>query len=157
MEINIKNDKQELKYNCNQYYNKDIGYRLDVDNDRVYIYKDEIINVKDLKNGASYSLDEKFDELYHLTFIGEYINLLYCNDKIECNKEIVDGNEYYTFKLDILGNNRNLYKGNLYVDCNSLIPKQLIITNIKNEEKIKVYYSEFRSNENIDKNLFVLQ
>ncbi len=70
VDINIKNKKQTIQYKGKQFYNKELGYRFELNKDRILLYTNNKIFVKDLANGVKYNKDKEFDKFYRLTFIG---------------------------------------------------------------------------------------
>lgn len=154
MNIKIQNDKQVINYSGKQFYDKKYGYRFELDENRILIYKENKIFVKDLQNGLSYDTDKDFDSVFKLCFIGEYIGLIYTNEKIENSFKNINNEEYQIIHLDIPGNNKNISKSDLYVNVRDDIPKYLIVYDNKGREKINVEYSNFKSNPELQKELF---
>jgi len=152
--INITNDKQNIEYDTKQLYSKKYGYRLSVGDDRVMIYKEDIIQVKDLKNGLQYSTDRDFDSVFKLSFLGEYIGLIYTNEKIDyCLKEC-EGEKFQVIKIILPGMNRNIRYAELYTNIKTCEPKYIIIYNDQEKEKMRITYDKFLPNIKIDKELF---
>lgn len=152
--MKIQNDKQVINYSGKNFYDKKYGYRFELDKNRVLIYKEDKIFVKDLQNGLAYDTDKDFDSVFKLCFIGEYIGLIYTNEKIENSFKNVNGEEYQIIHLDIPGNNKNISRADLYVNLRDNFPKYLIVYDNKNKEKINVEYSNFKFNPELQKELF---
>ena len=152
--MKIQNDKQTINYSGKQFYDKKYGYRFELEKNRVLVYKENKIFVKDLQNGLSYDTDKDFDSVYKLSFIGEYIGLIYTNEKVESSFKNINNEEYQIIHLDIPGNNKNISKADLYVTLRDSFPKYLIIYDNKGREKINVEYSNFKSNPELQKELF---
>jgi outer membrane lipoprotein-sorting protein len=152
--MKIQNDKQVINYSGKQFYDKKYGYRFELDKSRVLIYKGNNIFVKDLQNGLSYDTDKDFDSVFKLCFIGEYIGLIYTNEKIENSFKNINNEEYQIIHLDIPGNNKNINRSDLYVSLRDDFPKYLIVYDNKDREKINVEYSNFKSNQELQKELF---
>lgn len=152
--MKIQNDKQVINYSGKQFYDKKYGYRFELDKSRVLIYKENKIFVKDLQNGLSYDTDKDFDSVFKLCFIGEYIGLIYTNEKIENSFKNINNEEYQIIHLDIPGNNKNISRSDLYVSLRDNFPKYLIVYDNKDREKINVEYSNFKSNPELQKELF---
>lgn len=152
--INITNDKQNIEYDTKQIYSKKYGYRLEVGEERVMIYKEDTIQVKDLKNGLQYSTDKDFDSVFKLSFLGEYIGLIYTNEKIEYSLKESAGEKFQVIKLIIPGMNRNIRNAELYTDIKTCEPKYILIYNDQGKEKMRIIYNKFLPNAKIDKELF---
>lgn len=154
MTMKIQNDKQVVNYSGKQFYDKRYGYRFELDKNRILIYKENSISIKDLQNGLSYSTDKDFDSLFKLSFIGEYIGLIYTNETLSSSFKNLNNEEYQVIHLDIPGNNKNINNSDLYINLKDNLPRYLKIYDVKGEEKINIEYSNFKSNPELQKELF---
>ncbi len=152
--MKIENDKQTINYTGKQFYDKRYGYRFELDKSRILVYKDDKISVKDLQSGLKYDTDKDFDSLFKLSFIGEYVKLLYTNEVIKSSLKKVGNEEFQVIQLDIPGNNKNISKSELYVNKIESFPKYLFIYDSKGKKKIEIEYTNFKANEEIQKDLF---
>ncbi|WMJ80498.1 germination lipoprotein GerS-related protein [Clostridium sp. MB40-C1] len=155
VDINIKNTRQGIKFECKQFYDKRYGGRLDLNGDRKFIYRKNDIVVNDLKNDKEYIVDKKFDSVYKLSFIQEYINLLYTNEEIRYSTQTTDDKVYQLIHLIIPGNNRNINKAIMYVNIENNLPEKTIICDIKGNEAISFVYKNFTTNPKLEKEIFV--
>jgi outer membrane lipoprotein-sorting protein len=154
VDMYVKNDRQELKYEMKQYCDASMGYRLEIGNGRVQIYKDGKIHVDDVKNNAKYELDENFDEVFKISFVGEYIKLLYYSSDIKFSELAVDKDKYVLLELGLPGTNRNMEKAVMYIDTKSYYPSKVLIYNNKDKETVNITYRDFKADLDIDKKLF---
>jgi len=152
--MKIQNDKQVINYSGKHFFDKKYGYRFELDENRILIYKEDKIFVKDLQNGLSYDTDKDFDSVFKLCFIGEYIGLIYTNEKVENSFKNINNEEYQIIHLDIPGNNKNISRADLYVNLRDNFPKYLIVYDSKDREKINVEYSNFKFNPELQEELF---
>lgn len=152
--MKIQNDKQVINYTGKHFFDKKYGYRFELDENRILIYKEDKIFVKDLQNGLSYDTDKDFDSVFKLCFIGEYISLIYTNEKVENSFKNINNEEYQIIHLDIPGNNKNISRADLYVNLRDKFPKYLIVYDSKDREKINVEYSNFKFNPELQEELF---
>ncbi|MBP2033501.1 outer membrane lipoprotein-sorting protein [Clostridium algifaecis] len=152
--IEIENDKQKINYEGKQFYNKEYGNRFELGKDRIFIYKGDKMFIHDLKNGSNYNTDESFDSLFRLCFIDEYVSLIYTNERVDNSFKNIYNEEYQVIGLDIPGNNKNICKAELYVSSEKAVPKYLLIYDSHDREKVKVEYSNFKENIDLQKNLF---
>lgn len=153
-DIEIKNDRQTINYCARQISSIGLGYRLELNKDVVMVYKDDKIYVTDLKNKKKYVTDKKFDDVYRLSFLGEFIGLLYTNENIDYSYVTKDYEEYELIKTSIPANNRNISYGVLYVKVKEKIPERLVIYDEKGNARITAVYKEFVPNTDVDKSLF---
>ncbi len=155
MSMDVKNDKQTINYKAKQSYQQGGGYKLELNKNRVFIYKsDNKIYVSDKNNGRSYVQTKDFDGVLKLSFIGEYIGLLYTNEKIEYVAKTINGIEYTVINLFIPGNNKNINNALLYVNNKSMLPEKMVIYDTNNKEKISITYTNFLPNVKIEPSVF---
>ncbi|MBU3176175.1 hypothetical protein KPL47_07310 [Clostridium estertheticum] len=151
MNMDIKNDKQTINYKAKQSYLKGGGYKLELNKNRVFLYKsDDKIYINDKNNGRSYVQSKSFDEVLKLSFIGEYIGLLYTNEEIKYVTKNDNNIEYTVINLFIPGNNKNINNALLYVNNKSMLPEKMIIYDTSGKEKINITYTNFIANLKIE-------
>lgn len=157
MDMVVKNDKQTINYKATQSYLRGGGYKLELNKDRVFIYKtDDKIYINDKNNGTRYTQSKDFDEVLKLCFIGEYIGLLYTNEEIKYVIKNINDIQYTVIDLFIPGNNKNINNALLYVNTKNMIPEKLIIYDTKGKEKIEVIYTNFLPNVKIEASEFLV-
>lgn len=154
IEIHNKNSKQEIVYYCKQYYNKKYGHRLDINDERVLIFKGNDIQINDLNSGAFYVTSKDFDSVFKLSFIEEYIGLLYTDEEVKCVFENENGRNVMMIYLNIPGSNRNLSRAVMYVDAENATPIKTVIYDFSDSEKIQFVYNNFIKTEEIGKERF---
>ncbi|MBK5239605.1 germination lipoprotein GerS-related protein [Clostridium sp.] len=158
MSMDIKNDRQTINYRATQTYLRGGGYKLELNSDRVFLYKtDNNIYVSDKNSGTKYIQSKDFDEVFKLSFIGEYIGLLYTNEEIKYAIESNNGIEYTVINLFIPGNNKSINNALLYVNTKSMIPEKMIIYDVKGKEKIHITYTKFLPNVKVESSEFLIQ
>lgn len=155
--ILVHNDMQDLEYQCNLYYDKEGGNRLELGKDRIYIFKDNITEVQDKVNNRLYTVESRFEDLYYFTFVNEYIKLIYVNEDTKYYIEEKNGKRNQLIELTIPANNRNINKAVLYVDTESLVPDKILIYDSNNRKRVEITYSDFEANLKLDKKLFSFQ
>jgi outer membrane lipoprotein-sorting protein len=157
IEMYVNNDKQELKYVMKQYCDASMGYRLDIGENRIQVYKNNKIYVTDKGKDTKYELSAEFDELYKISFIGEYIKILYTNDEVKYDIKEIDGKSYQLIYTALPGNNKNLDSAIMYVDIERCVPTKITIYDSRNKERVNILFSEFKSNINLSKELFEIK
>lgn len=157
MSMDVKNERQTINYKATQSYLRGGGYKLELNGDRVFIYKtDDNIYVSDKTSGTKYIQSKDFDEVFKLSFIGEYIGLLYTNEEIKYDIETNNGIEYTVIDLFIPGSNKNINNALLYVNSKSMIPEKMIIYDIKGKEKLHITYANFIPNAKVEPSEFLI-
>lgn len=142
--IKVINDKETNTYEGSQTYIKDVGYRLDLNDERAFIFKGENIEVKDNESTRQYTLDKNFDEVFKYGFIGEYIGLIYTNEELRFDKEVINDKEYFIITTLIPGSNNNLYEGSMYYDIAEHKPDKIIIYDNNHNERVIYNYKNFK-------------
>lgn len=153
-EIVIKNDKGTISYTGKQYYDKKLGCRIELDGSRIYVYKNDVIYVKDKVSGSNYSVEKNFDEFFKLSIVEEYVNLLYSNESIKYYEKSIDNISYQLVELIIPGTNRSLSKAIMYVDEKTGIPDKILIYDVNGNEKVKITYKNFNTEVKLNSDLF---
>lgn len=154
MDMTIKNDKQKLNYLGKQFYAQGLGYRLELNKERVFIYTDDKVYVSDLINGQKYTTENGSGNMYKISFLNEFVKLLYANGEINYTFKEIDGQIYELVTTSIAENNRNMDRLVLYVNQKEKEPRGLVVYDAKGNEKIAIKYRNFKINTGIDKSLF---
>ncbi|MDF2880647.1 MAG: hypothetical protein K0R54_1204 [Clostridiaceae bacterium] len=154
--IETKNNRQSLNYEGKQYYDSNNGTRLELGDDRVLIYKGNDIFVKDLKNNSQYTTDESYDKTYKLSFIKNFVDLIYSNENIKTYYKKLDEKEYEIIELEIPGDNLNIQKAALYVSAEDYLPQWMIVYDSNYREVLRFVYTDFKTNVQMDSKLFTM-
>lgn len=156
--VTFRNERNEESIFLRQYSSSNNTYRIDLEEERTYIYKDDNIFVNDIKNNKQYFLEENFDEVYKNCFLNEYIKLLYSMDQVEYFKESYgEGEEMTTIygaKVNLPINNLNMNNAVLYLDGDRCIPIKLEIFDSKGNLRILIEYLTFEALEEMDPEIF---
>ncbi|WP_027632021.1 germination lipoprotein GerS-related protein [Clostridium hydrogeniformans] len=153
LNVTFNNFREEREENWTQIYSKDLGYIIKLGEDRTYFYKDDNIYVTDNIANKKYVLEKEFDELYKYTVVEEVLKLLNNPDsKISCKN--IEGKNYTIVELVIPGSNRNLVRGEVIIDNSTAKLDKFTIYDLKGDERVKILYTEFLKNKEVDKYLF---
>ena len=155
MNMDVINTKQTINYQAKQSYLRGGGYKLELNKNRVFIFKnDNKIYISDKNNKTKYVQSKDFDEVLKLSFVGEYIGLLYTNEEIKYVTKNINDIEYTVIDLLIPGGNRNINKALLYVNNKKMIPEKMVIYDIDGKEKINIKYTNFLPDVKIEPSVF---
>lgn len=152
--ITFKNDRNQESMLIKQYSSSRNAYRLDLQNDRSYIYKGDKIYIKDIENKLGYFIDEEFDEIYKYCFLNEYIKLIYSMDDVKYFEEDYGEGKIYIAKVNLPTNNLNISYAALYLDGDKYIPTRLEIFDNMDRIRILIEYLNFNVLEEMDPNVF---
>jgi hypothetical protein len=112
--------------------------------------------VKDLKNNSQYTTDESYDKTYKLSFIKNFVNLIYSNENIKTYFKKLDEKEYEIIELEIPGDNLNVQRAALYVSTKDYLPQWMIVYDSDYKEVLRFVYTDFKTNEQMDSKLFTM-
>lgn len=154
MVINVKNKRQVIEYNVKSFYSVSDGYRVEIGKDRVYIYNRDKVYVSDIENGAFYVMNKDEDNVFKYSFIQEFLNIVYTDEKVDTSYVKENNKSYQVISVILPGSNRNMYKETLYFLVDDKRPEKAIVYNTKDEETIEISYKNFKANAKVDKKLF---
>ena len=97
----IENSKGEFEEEVEIYHKKDLGFRVEFQEDRVKIYKDGYIYVQE--NDEEYVVDEGMDSLYPLGFIGNILS----NEIIDINEGTEEWGDIKYLVVDVQLSSKN--------------------------------------------------
>ena len=150
----IKNARGEITIDTKQYYNKEIGMRVEFGEDRIQFYKDKKIYVKENKTNRQYDIEKDFDEFYSYAFL-EKISKLFINDEeFKYYNEEKEGVNSLVVEFNTLSGNENIAKEVLYIDKISGNPMKAIFYDERGDERGEIIYKNFIKLKNMDKKLF---
>lgn len=150
VEYIIKNSKNTYDENVKLIYDKNLGIRIEFDNDRVKIYKDGYISVTD--NGDEYELEKNTDVVYPLACISNILD----NDieSIQEGKEEWGDKVYIKLRVNLPFQNKHLSYAYIFMDKEEQIPVLTQIYDVNDEERLNIIYKDFKRLKEVDKSLF---
>lgn len=155
VKIAVMNNKDTIEYIGKQFYNKDCGSLMQLEN-RNILYKNGIVNVKDKIANISYTMDKSQDITLRLSFFDNFLGYLCTSRRGQCLIEKDKEINYLKIPVEIPENNDNLFKGVLYVNTDSKAPAKIMIYNKEGQLRIRITYGDFKPFCDINKNIFSL-
>lgn len=153
VEFVVKNSRDEERQDTIQYFKKDIGGRIDFGEDRTKIYKGDMILVKDNISNKEYTIDNKLDELYSISFLNKLLSYPIDNEGIKEGQEEWGETEYIVFTSELFLKNDNLDKIKIFIDKQKKIPIGAIIYDKNNKDRIRIVYRNFEKLKDLDEEL----
>jgi len=150
VEYKIKNSRGEYKENTTIYYSKGQGMRIEFEENRVKIYKNDSININD--NGYEYELKGDFDQLYPIAFINNLL-LNKIQDIQEGSEEWGDG-EYIEISIELPFKNNHMTSAKVYINKKDKIPIVAKVYDVNREERVTIIYKEFEYLKKFNEDLF---
>lgn len=161
IDITFRNELGEEKVYLKQYGKYNGHYRIDLNGNYNYVYKDNKIYVKDIKHDSiNYFIDDSFDEIYKYCFLNEYIKLIYSMDQVEyfeiLDDEMENKIKYFGAKINLPSNNLNINYSKIYLNSEDYLPSKLEIFDNNNNLRILIEYYNFNIVDKLDDELFNL-
>lgn len=148
----IINTQGKYEEETTQYYSREYGTRVEFGEERVKIYKDGSINMKENNGSDQYEMAADFDSFYTLAFLNNILKDNYISIK-EGQEEWGDI-KYLEIDFNIDSKNNHISKGKVYIDKAKFAPIVLKIYDNKGEEKAIIRYKDFQILKEVDNDLF---
>lgn len=153
VEFVVKNSRDEERQDTIQYFKKDVGGRIDFGEDRTKIYKEDMILVKDNISNKEYTVEDKLDELYSISFLNKLLSCPIDNDGIKEGQEEWGETEYIVFTSELFLKNDNLDKIKIFIDKQKKAPIGAIIYDKNNKDRVRIVYRNFQKLKDLDEEL----
>ncbi|WP_300382219.1 germination lipoprotein GerS-related protein [Clostridium sp.] len=150
----IINTRGEEREETIQYFSKDFGGRIDFGQDRVKIYKDDKILIKDNLSNKEYGLEEDMDKFHPIAFMDKLLENPIIDGQIKDGQEEWGEREYIEFTSELFLNNENLDKIRIFIDKNEEIPIGAVIYDKNGIDKVRIVYKEFKRLKEQEEDLF---
>ena len=109
VEYIIKNTKGEEREDTIQYYSSEDGVRIEFEDEKVKVYKEDGIHVKDSSDSNEYVIDEGMDILHSLAFMNKILSYPLKSDSIKEEIENIElDNSILEYNLQFI--NKEWYK-----------------------------------------------
>lgn len=154
VEYLIVNSRGEEKEETIHYFSKDFGGRIDFGEDRVKIYKENEILIKDNISNKEYKIEEDMDKFHSIAFMNKLLENPIIDGEIKDGQEEWGEREYIEFTSELFLNNEHLDKMKIFIDKNEEIPIGAIIYDKDGNHKVKIVYKEFEKLKNQEESLF---
>lgn len=150
VEYTVKNTRGEESEDTIVYYSKDKGSRIDFGQDRVKIYKDGSITIKDNIANKEYTMEEDMDKLHTIALMSNLLSFPIEEGSIEEGQEEWGEIQYITFTSELFFENDHLNKIRIYIDKNERIPLGAVIYDKDGKDRVKIIYRDFKRLKEID-------
>lgn len=152
VEYTIINSQGKYEEDTTQYYSKDYGTRVEFGEERVKLYKEGVVNIKENSSNDEYEMKSDFDSFYTLAFLNNILKNNYTS--IKDGQEEWGDVKYLEIDFNIDSKNKHISSGKLYVDKSKFSPIVLKIYDSNGEEKAIIRYDDFEELKEVDKSLF---
>lgn len=150
VEYTVKNTRGEESEETVLYYSKDKGSRIDFGQDRVKIYKDGNVTVKDNISNKEYTMEEDMDKLHTIALMTNLLSFPIEEGSIEEGQEEWGDTQYIVFTSELFFENDHLDKIKVYVDKNEKVPLGAVIYDKDGKDRVRVIYKDFEKLKEMD-------
>ncbi|ATD54060.1 germination lipoprotein GerS-related protein [Clostridium chauvoei] len=150
IEYTVKNTRGEESEETVLYYSKDKGARIDFGQDRVKIYKDGNVTVKDNISNKEYTMEEDMDKLHTIALMTNLLSFPMEEGSIEEGQEEWGDTQYIAFTSELFFENDHLDKIKVYVDKNEKVPLGAVIYDKDGKDRVRVIYKDFEKLKEMD-------
>lgn len=153
VEFIVTNSREELREETLLYHSKDKGSRIEFGQDRVKIYSNDEIKVKDNISGSEYLENQELDIVHSLAIIDKILSYEIDKNSIVENQEEWGNTKYIELQVKLPFDIQHLDKAKVFVDKDKKEPIGTIIYNKEGKEKIKIIYKDFEKVKEISEDL----
>lgn len=150
----IVNSRGEETEETIHYFSKDFGSRIDFGEERIKIYKDDKILIKDNISNDEYEIDKEMDRFHPIAFMDKLLENPIIDGEIKEGQEEWGEREYIEFTSELFLNNEHLDKIRIFIDKNEEIPIGAIIYDEDGNDKVRIVYKEFKKLKEQEVSLF---
>ena len=150
----IKNSRGNEKESTTQYYSSDKGKRIDFGEDRIKIYLEDKIIVKDNISNKTYEVEEEIDYFHKIAFLDILLSSPITSDEIKVGQEEWGDTEYIQIDCDLILSNDHLNTAKVFIDKNNKTPIGAIIFDKEGKERVRIVYTNFEELKEIEEGLF---
>ena len=153
VEYIIKNTKGEEREDTIQYYSSEDGVRIEFEDEKVKVYKEDGIHVKDSSDSNEYVIDEGMDILHSLAFMNKILSFPIKSDSLKQDQEEWGDTVYIQVDLELFLDNEHLNIARLFVDKKNRTPIGIIVYNKDGEDTLRIIFKDFKKVKQIDDSL----
>lgn len=147
------NARGEETINTTLYYDKEKGGKIEFGQDRVKVYKDGKVLVKDNIGNKEYELDKTLDDLHYIAFLNKLLSYPISNEGIKEGQEEWGDRIYIYFTVELFEQNNHVNTAKVFIDKEEGIPIGVIVYDKEGKPSIKIIYKNFETLKHIDDSL----
>lgn len=144
VEYVFKNTRGEEKEETVQYFNKEKGAKIEFGQDRVKLYKDDGILIKDSISNKEYTMEKDMDKMHSIAFLENLLGNPILEGTLIEGQEEWGETQYIEFMTEIFLENEHLDKAKVYIDKENKAPIGAIIYDKQGNDRVKILYKDFK-------------
>ena len=154
VEYIVKNSKGEEREDTVQYYSKDKGVRVEFKNDKIKLYKEDGIHVKDNSSTGEYVIESDMDILHSMAFMNKILSYPLKSDSIKEGQEEWGDTIYIQVDTELFLNNEHFNSARIFINKKTKTPIGIVIYDKDGNDSVRIIYEDFKIVKEIDENLF---
>lgn len=154
VEYIIKNSKSEEREETIQYYSKDNGVRIEFADDKVKIYKEDGIHVKDNLSNTEYIIENDMDILHSMAFMNKILSYPLKSNSMKIGQEEWGDKIYIQVDTELFLNNDHFNTARIFINKKTKTPIGIIIYDKEGNDSVRIIYEDFKIIKEVDETLF---
>lgn len=142
--INFINDRGTMQEKGKGIFSKGKENVVNFENGKTIIWAGDKVFIKNDGNGINYTEEQGADAVYRYVFPKEYIKKIKARDGKKYFFKASGGKEYLIVEILIPSENKNLYRGIMYIDVSSYLPEKIKILDKQGKDRVVVEYQNFK-------------
>ncbi|WP_195953115.1 germination lipoprotein GerS-related protein [Clostridium saudiense] len=154
VEYIIKNTKGEEREDTIQYYSSEDGVRIEFEDEKVKVYKEDGIHVKDSSDSNEYVIDEGMDILHSLAFMNKILSYPLKSDSIKEGQEEWGDKIYIQVDTELFLENEHFNTARIFINKKTKTPIGIIVYDKNGNDSLRIIYDDFKEVKGFDKEKF---
>ena len=150
----VKNAKGEEREDTNKYYSSDYGFRIEFGDEKVKIYKNDNIYVKDSLDDSEYVLDEGMDMLHSLAFMNKILSYPLKSNSIKEGQEEWGDEIYIQVDTELFLENEHFDTARIFINKKTKTPIGIIVYDKEGNDSLRIIYYDFKKVKGFDESIF---
>jgi len=160
-DITILGNKNPEKYIAKQWFKAPDKYRIEIQSPeevkgKITIYNGKKAFICHPRIGQEWHINDFSNSVENKIFLGYFLNNFTSTENAKVSRETIDNKDYILIKTEVPGNHPYFSKERLWFDIENYYPHKLQVLDKDNNTRIEVRYIDFKFNEKIDDNMFII-
>ena len=154
VEYIVKNSKGEEREDTVQYYSKDKGVRVEFKDDKIKLYKEDGIHVKDNSSTGEYVIESDMDILHSMAFMNKILSYPLKSDSIKEGQEEWGDKIYIQVDTELFLENEHFNTARIFINKKTKTPIGIIVYDKNGNDSLRIIYDDFKEVKGFDKEKF---
>ena len=137
-----------------QYYSSEDGVRIEFEDEKVKVYKEDGIHVKDSSDSNEYVIDEGMDILHSLAFMNKILSYPLKSDSIKEGQEEWGDKIYIQVDTELFLENEHFNTARIFINKKTKTPIGIIVYDKNGNDSLRIIYDDFKEVKGFDKEKF---